>query len=70
MAQHQAGGLDAGVVMSSPDDRAAAPRGRRDRGRWWRPGCSRPVDPVGTVSDPQVAGPYFPQHPDRTHDDF
>ena len=70
MAQHQAVGIGAGVVTSSPYDRATPQLCRRDRGRRWLPACSRPVDLVRTVPDRQMAGPYFPQHPDRTNDDF
>lgn len=70
MAQHQAVGIEAGVVTSSPYDHAARQMCRRDRGRRWLPACSRPADVVTTVPDRQVAGPYPPQHPDRTNDDF
>lgn len=54
MAQPQAVGIEAGVVTSSPYDRATPPMYRRDRVRRWLRSCSRPVDLVRAVPDPQV----------------
>ena len=70
MAQPPAGGLGAGVVRSSLDDRAAPPVYRRDRARRWLPACSGPVGLVRSVPDPQVAGADFRSIRDRTIDDF